>query len=521
MKISENKSKLLFSEYFEIDKNVLEEHDVFDISLYYDSPVFIDPFLLFYNEDKILQNVHQNILDYFSFLKNVTLNHQKSTALISEFFLFQEVKELWLGYCEYGNEGSGPGIKFGQRLFDNLSKLDIFTGNKSELIKSEHIEKITLLDPGIGKDCISDLTANLIKPYLLEYTQSFSEKYLDDSRCGTFSVKHASFKYGSGILNLGRWINEKYYLPRHPFKQSEYIILTPKSILAKDDYWINRTDMVSGFDEIVQSVDDSQLRAQFNYYISEALRKKQQEENLKSKKPRKVRLNKKDKKQAIEKLINDNPEFIDYFIKYKEDTGGRAVIKASAEVISVIEENPELPKAQFLSFLKETFKEKGLTKPTVSYDDALKCVLHMKNCIENKGVHKTLYKDEKLCCDEKFFQNIFKLVTHSLNSDVNAEVNNGRGPADFIFSNGSKDKTIVEFKLASNTNLENNLKNQVEIYKTASDAHHHIHVIFVFSEAEQKRLERICNNIGYSFDSENFVVIDARNDNKPSGSKAK
>lgn len=49
--------------------------------------------------------------------------------------------------------------------------------------------------------------------------------------------------------------------------------------------------------------------------------------------------------------------------------------------------------------------------------------------------------------------------------DVNREVNNGRGPVDFKISKGSKDTTLVEFKLASNSKLKNNLAKQVDIYK--------------------------------------------------------
>lgn len=500
----------------------MEDHDVFDISLHCDSPVFIDPFLLFNGKSKTLRKVHQKILDYFVFLKNITNSHGKSNYIINEFFLFQEVRELWLGYCEYGNMGSGPGAKFASKLFDNLKELDTFTPDGSKIVESEHIEKLALLDPRIGKDCISDLTATLIKPYLLKYTQSFSREYVDKNQCSDFAVSRATFREESGSSNIGQWVNKKYFLPRHPFKPNEYIILTPKSILAKSDYWINRADMVTNFDDIVQSIDDAHLRSKFNFYITQALRKKQQELNLKSKKPRKAILNKKEKREAVDRLIKGHPDFIDYFIRYKENNGQAAHIKASTELETLLKEWPEVPKNQFSRFLQDFFKENDLTKSKVSYEEALKSVIHMKNCIENKGAHKIFYnKQNQLSCDEAFFQNIFKFVVHSLKSDVNAEVNNGRGPADFIFSNGPDDKTIVEFKLASNSALKANLKNQVDIYKAASDAQHHIHVIFVFSVGEQKRVELICDNIGISLTSKNLVIIDARLDNKPTGSKAR
>ncbi len=60
-------------------------------------------------------------------------------------------------------------------------------------------------------------------------------------------------------------------------------------------------------------------------------------------------------------------------------------------------------------------------------------------------------------------------------------MDDGRGPADFKASRGAFDKTIVEFKLARNTNLRQNLKHQVEVYKKAADAEHGLKVILFFS----------------------------------------
>lgn len=281
--------------------------------------------------------------------------------------------------------------------------------------------------------------------------------------------------------------------------------------------------MVNNFSDIVDSIEDSQLRARFNYFMVQALTRKQLEEDLKTKKPKKAQLNKKDKKKAIDALIKENPEFIDYFINYKEEDGDAALEISSTGISNLINESADIPKNKVLRFLQEFFKENRLTKSNaVSYTEALEAVLHMKDCVENKGIHDIFYdKQKNMRCNEEFFQHIFKLTTASLLSDVNAEVNNGRGPADFVFSNGANDKTVVEFKLASNSHLKDNLQEQVKIYKKASNAQHHIHVIFLFTEAERNKIMRILEDIGLSPDDENLVIIDARYDNKPSGSKAK
>jgi hypothetical protein len=66
---------------------------------------------------------------------------------------------------------------------------------------------------------------------------------------------------------------------------------------------------------------------------------------------------------------------------------------------------------------------------------------------------------------------LYRLTWYATESDVTREANDGRGPVDFKVSRGSKDKTLVEFKLAKNSQLQKNLQHQAEIYQKASDAH--------------------------------------------------
>ena len=95
----------------------------------------------------------------------------------------------------------------------------------------------------------------------------------------------------------------------------------------------------------------------------------------------------------------------------------------------------------------------------------------------------------------------------------------GRGPADFKISSGAKDKTLVEFKLAKNSQLKRNLEKQTAIYEKASDAKRSIKVIVYFSENEHDKVLRILKELGLT-KSNDVILINARNDDKPSGSKA-
>lgn len=92
--------------------------------------------------------------------------------------------------------------------------------------------------------------------------------------------------------------------------------------------------------------------------------------------------------------------------------------------------------------------------------------------------------------------------------DVNAEVNNGRGPADYKVSFGSGDSTIVEFKLAKSSSLKKNLQNQTDIYKSASKSAKDISVVLCYSITDIRKVEKVLKEIGKE-NHENIIVIDA------------
>src|SRR5438094_9829798 len=119
----------------------------------------------------------------------------------------------------------------------------------------------------------------------------------------------------------------------------------------------------------------------------------------------------------------------------------------------------------------------------------------MKDHVENKGAHRIFYLRGKPLEREEDLQILYKLTWYASPLSVSREVNDGRGPADYLLSYGAKDKTIVEFKLAKNTQLKRNLERQVEIYQKASDAKRAIKVILYFSRSERVRVESILKSL--------------------------
>lgn len=99
-----------FSEIFDIEESVLESYGAFNISLLNDLPLFIDPFLLYASDKSDYKKLHEEILDYLTFLRDKSLGGQLTPIKIKRWFYFPEVKQVWFGYSETGNRGSGLGV---------------------------------------------------------------------------------------------------------------------------------------------------------------------------------------------------------------------------------------------------------------------------------------------------------------------------------------------------------------------------------------------------------------------------
>lgn len=193
----DNESKnvdIYFCDVFEVDPNDLEAHGAFNISVVNDLPLFIDPFLLFNSKKPEYRALHQEMIRYLRFLRDKAAAGALDDGLIEAWFTFHEVKQNWLGFSKNGNTGSGLGTVFAQALHANLNTVFRSFGDET-VTKSSHLEKLTLIRAGVGKDNISDFTTNLIKRYLLEYTAAFAKSNIRPELCQEFNVSRVSFSY--------------------------------------------------------------------------------------------------------------------------------------------------------------------------------------------------------------------------------------------------------------------------------------------------------------------------------------
>ncbi len=485
-----NKVNIHFSDFFEIDHNTIESYGALDISLISDLPLFIDPFLLFNSKKMEYQKLHEGIIKYLRFLKRKTEEGNLDKGLIDRLFTFPEIKQSWFGYSFKGNSGRGLGPDFANSLYKNLFRIFVNFGNE-KISKGSHLEKLCLIKDGVGRDNISDFTTNLIKKYLLEYTQEFTVKNLSQRNISLFHVDKVEFNFETEL-----WESNFFYLPKF---NSDYVLITPRDILTREKLWINKEDLVNNYDSILDSIPNYQLRARLNNYLASVLPKDYK---------------KAEKQKAIINTITNNPEYLEYYILYKEKHGDNAISISKENVIWI----QKLFINQINSFTKQLIEEtKFYEIDGGSYDGAMKRINFLKEVIENKGGWRLFYVNDEPITREKDLQILYRLTWYSTIYDVSREVNDGMGFADYKVSLGSDDKTIVEFKLANNTHLKANLYKQAETYSIASDAKFYIYVIIYFSDKELDKVKTILEDLQL-VGNENIRLIDARSDNKKSGS---
>ncbi|MET0004371.1 MAG: hypothetical protein ABW087_12190 [Candidatus Thiodiazotropha sp.] len=481
-----------FTDVFEVDPEILDAYGAFNISLVNDLPLFVDPFLLFNSDRPEYQELHANIISYLRFLRERATSGKLTIGHLKAWFMFSEVKQNWLGFSLVGNSGSGLGLDFAKALSANLETLFSNFGSE-QITKGIHLEKLCLVKEGVGKDNISDFTTNLIKDYLLGFTENFAQQYIDPSKCREVTINRAVFNF-----DTRSWSSKRYFLP---FYEVDFVILTPKDMLTKDDTWINKSDFRSDFEDVVDAIPNDALRAQINDYFYRMLPKD----------PRAA-----DFSEAIGRALRKYPELVDFFIRLKEDLGDQAVSVSSQKVKDV----ETLYIRQLTEFIATLINSSDFYRTGAdTIEETHARILFLKDVIENKGGHRLFFTHGEPIRRESDLHILFRLTWFATPSDVSREVNDGRGPVDFKVSRGSFDKSLVEFKLAKNTHLKRNLEKQAEIYQKASDASTAFKVILYFTDEEHEKTLRILRELKLQ-GNPSIILIDAIPESKPSGSVA-
>lgn len=191
-----------------------------------DIPLGIDPFLLYKSRDLQLASLHNLLIGVFS--AGVDAVRQNEIDKARYLFDFPEVAAIGLGYTESGKRGSGVGPLLSQLIIQTLMDAPSLVSRGVR-----HIEEMQILSLGIGPDRISDITANVLKHFLIEYTQK---------QCGLWKIPITSGVPIAHVLDPGSlsWRDGYFDLPCSPLN-GEPILLVPRRIVRALP-WINYDD---------------------------------------------------------------------------------------------------------------------------------------------------------------------------------------------------------------------------------------------------------------------------------------
>jgi len=201
---------LRFSDYFQVEKSQAEL-DFVDIPLRTDICLFVDPFAFRITNDPWFDECNDLIVEYFDqLLKKILRGKQlESLTLLSH---LHEPNDTHLGYSRSKPKGRGIGAMYAARVLRALER--------SKAVKRGILRDISdceLFIPNISSDRISDMTTNIIRGKLIDYTQS---------QCTLHNVPLQ--KVGSGMFwdgNERHWRNEYVGLPVY---KNQRILLVPK-----------------------------------------------------------------------------------------------------------------------------------------------------------------------------------------------------------------------------------------------------------------------------------------------------
>jgi hypothetical protein len=164
VKIKNQGANMRISTAFNLNKTQYEI-DFVDIDPDQDTTLFIDPYLLGLRVDRWSMEAAGLVRSFFSHFLRLVAEGKEAKAF-ELFSHLHEPNETCLGLSIGKPRGNGVGSEDARKLFDSIVQ--------SKAVKSGNIadlEDFSLFITGIGKDKISDITTNIIRGKLLEYTQ--------------------------------------------------------------------------------------------------------------------------------------------------------------------------------------------------------------------------------------------------------------------------------------------------------------------------------------------------------------
>jgi len=436
-----------------IPSSILTDLEAFDPILDVDTHLFIDPNLLKYCDIEELKNSYSTFQKHFIDIVKVLNASDKDGDIFwrkaFSLMIGREVKGLCIGYSSKGTSGSGIGRELALRLLKSAKEI-----TKKGIYDPELFEIMGLFEEDFGPDRISDMTANIIKNDLINYSKRIF-KSLESIRI------EDCFE-----------ICQKTGLPINPYNEHP-IILVPQKLLRDLPVSLDWTDR-----EII-AVHNDELRTRVNDIIGKTWR------------DAKVSCS----KGKIKEVLLDYPELINDLIEQYVNKKGKPYDFTEDRVGEYIwyKESKRITKENPLELL---------LKEHPSIDEVEKIIIKIcdkfKTLIEDNGLWQLLYDGKGKPKHEKAAQLLFYGISESYCESNNImlvrESDAGRGPVDFKFGTYKENSIVVELKKSTNTSgLKKGITNQLPDYMKAEKTKRGIYLVIDvgYTEAAIENLREI------------------------------
>jgi hypothetical protein len=204
-----------FSEHFGLGRSQAEL-DFVNVSNDFDTPVYVDPYAIEIHDDIWAAQASEYIRVFFKEVLTALRDDDKERArnLMSH---LHEPEETFLGVSQFDPKGRGVGSRqAGQLISAILGSKAYSTGLLTDL------SEVALYVDGIDRDKISDLTTNIIRELLVDYT---------GQQCDLYGVE--TKRYSGPPLwdpTIRNWRSKHVFLP---YIDTSPVILVPKYIVRK------------------------------------------------------------------------------------------------------------------------------------------------------------------------------------------------------------------------------------------------------------------------------------------------
>jgi hypothetical protein len=475
-----------FSEYFGVHPKILATKGVFDPLLGLDTPLAIDPKLLDTAPEPEMQGSHDEVLarfgDVFKLLALSEKEGDKAWRSARERLKFPEFKGVSLGTSQSRGNGSGWGPEITEQVL--LSSSEIVNAG---LTDPAFFELLALFERRIGADRIGDMLGTILTPRLIAYTQRI---------CSEIGVPTQDIPVQGRPTQLPTWIDEK--------NKRRYVILVPQSILSDLPVGQDRSEI-----EYVAS-RNSEARDFLNRAIGADWRTRVASSTAPQ------------TKAATRAAFFSNIPYFKQFIEhYKKRQPSVYDFENDPKALRLIHD--------VLAWAQEnlvTISPPATRSAQDVYEVVREIVLHFKLQAEQNRLAKAFFVDARPR-REAIVQGVFQAVADAHckynNLDLSPEVNSGRGPVDFKFSDGQRARVLVELKLSNSTQLIHGFEMQLQAYEAAENTDLSIYLVidtgYGSSDSALDRLSELVDEAKKkNIRMPEVIVVDVTP--KPSGSKA-